>query len=171
MVQIKIDETTGAELISVSEVKNYVRIDTTADDDLIGLMITSARIQAENYCSRDFVAKERTYYVDESLDGIIDLPFGPVGNVISVTVDGVATTAYELLGITDKTLVLNAGFGKKIQINYTTTGMTDGLLKQVMMQMVSTLYDNRTDFVTGTIVSTLDSNFKAILSGYRNVFV
>ncbi len=171
MVQIKIDETTGAELISVSEVKNYVRIDTTADDSLIGLMITSARIQAENYCSRDFVAKTRTYFLDESLDGIIDLPFGPIGTIEEVYVDGILTTAYELLGITDKTLVLNAGLGKNIQITYNTTGMTDGLLKQVMMQMVSTLYDNRTDYVTGTIVSTLDSNFKSILAGYRNVFV
>ncbi len=37
--------------------------DFSADDALISTMITAARITAENYMSRDIVAKTRTYYL------------------------------------------------------------------------------------------------------------
>ena len=63
MRQIKINSTTGSEIITTNDVKNFVRIDTSADDALIGTMITAARIAAENFMSRDIVAKTRTYYL------------------------------------------------------------------------------------------------------------
>ena len=44
MYQIKINSTTGSEIISTADVKSYARIDTTADDTLIGQMITQAKI-------------------------------------------------------------------------------------------------------------------------------
>ena len=40
MRQIEIVSTTGSELITTSDVKDYVRIDTTADDTLIERMIS-----------------------------------------------------------------------------------------------------------------------------------
>jgi hypothetical protein len=39
------------------------------------------------------------------------------------------------------------------------------------LQMVSNLYDNRADFVTGTIVSQIPTNVKSILSGYKTMFI
>lgn len=45
MRQIKINSTTGSEIITTNDVKNFVRIDTSADDALIGTMITAARKQ------------------------------------------------------------------------------------------------------------------------------
>ena len=64
MRQIKINSTTGNELLTGQNVKDYVRIDTSADDNIISAMITQARIWCENYISRDIVAKNRTYYLD-----------------------------------------------------------------------------------------------------------
>ena len=94
MRQIKINSTLGNEIISIAEVKNYVRIDTSADDALIGHMITQARIWSENYISRDIVAKNRTYYLDATATGLFDLPFGPVASISEITIDGTATTVY-----------------------------------------------------------------------------
>ena len=65
MYQIKINSTTGSELITNTDVKLFARIDTTADDDLLDEMITTARQNAENFINSDIVAKNRTYYAAE----------------------------------------------------------------------------------------------------------
>lgn len=169
MHQIKVISESATEIISVADAKNYIRIDTTADDTLLASMITSARIQAENYISRDIVAKNRVYYIPKC-DGEIDLLFGPVDAVNSVTVKGAAAT-YTTLGLGDLTIVLDGGPAINIEVDYDTEGMNDGLLKQVLLQMVSTLYDNRTDYVQGITVNELPSNFRRILDGYKYMFV
>ena len=51
--QIKIDSTTGSELVNTATAKTYLRVDTSADDTLIGQMITQARIIIENYISKN----------------------------------------------------------------------------------------------------------------------
>ena len=85
MYQIKINSTTGSELITNTDVKLFARIDTTADDDLLDEMITTARQNAENFINSDIVAKNRTYYAAE-LHQRIELPFSPVASISSVTV-------------------------------------------------------------------------------------
>jgi hypothetical protein len=169
MRQIKINDTLGSEIISVADAKLFIRIDTNADDGLLDDMIVEARIVAENYMSRDIVSKDRTYYLDYSHDGLIDVPFGPIESIEEVTVRGeiVSFTEY---GLGD-TMIELEGNARDIKINYITEGMSDGLLKQVLLQMVSTYYDNRTDFVTGTIQGDLPSNYKRILDGYKSVFI
>ena len=80
MRQIKINSTTGSELLTTQNVKDYVRIDTSDDDSIISAMITQARIWCENFISRDIVAKNRTYYLDET-NGLFSLPFGPISSI------------------------------------------------------------------------------------------
>lgn len=170
MRQIEILSTIGSEIISVSDCKNYIRIDTTEDDTLLGFMITSARLQAESYMSRDILSKQRLYYLDNSLTGEIDVPYGPVDTIDEVKVDSVVTTDYTQKGLQDPILIINPT-DKIVEIKYTTLGMSDGLLKQVLLQMVSTMYDNRTDYVNGTISTELDSSYKRILDGYKSVWI
>ena len=120
MRQIKINSTTGSEIVSTSEFKSYARISTTADDTLIGNIIKQARIWCENYISRDIVAKNRTYYVDET-SGIIDIPFGPIASISSVTIDGSAYTGYTMEGLDNETMDLD-GPADKVKITYITSG-------------------------------------------------
>ena len=108
MRQIKINSTTGSELLTTQNVKDYVRIDTTADDSIISAMITQARIWCENFISRDIVAKNRTYYLDET-NGLFSLPFGPIASISSITIKGTATTDYEILGLDNETIELDGG--------------------------------------------------------------
>ena len=174
MRQIKINSTLGTEIVSVAEVKNYVRIDTSADDALIGHMITQARIWAENYISRDIVAKNRTYYLDATATGLFDLPFGPVASISEITISGTATTAYEILGLDNETIELDQGSAERVKITYATAGLDDSLLKQALLQLVSTYYDNRADFIGGSAnnsISDIPTNVKTILSSYKTMFL
>ena len=169
MRQIKVNSLLGNEIITLGDVKNYVRIDSDDDNAIITNMITQARIWCENYISRDIVPKNRTYYMD-STSGLFDLPFAPVATIESVTVEGEAAT-YTEYGLDDLSIELNGGPSNNVKITYTTAGLDDGLIKQALLQMVSNLYDNRADFVTGTIVSDIPTNVKSILSGYKTMFI
>lgn len=169
MRQIKINDVIGVPIISRAEAKNYIRIDATADDTLIDLMIEAAHTAAENYMSRDIIAKERTYYLDESTTGFIDVPFGPVASVDAVTVKGVSVS-FSVFGLGDPMVEIEP-LGTNIKIDFTTEGMSDGLLKQALLMMVSTYYDNRTDFVTGMSVNEVPSASAKLLDGIKAVFI
>jgi uncharacterized phiE125 gp8 family phage protein len=171
MRQIKINTTLGSEIITASEVKNYVRIDTSADDALIATMITQARIWAENFISRDIVSKNRTYYIDRTDTGLFDLPFSPVASISQITINNIITTNYEILGLDNETIELDQGSADRVKITYITTGLNDSLLKQALLQLVSTYYDNRADFIVSQSVSEIPSNVKVVLSSYKTMFL
>jgi hypothetical protein len=66
----------------------------------------------------------------------------------------------------------NTPYAKEVLITYTTAGLSDDLIKQALLQMVSTYYDNRADFVEGgRILSEIPTNVKSILSSYKQMFV
>ncbi len=169
MRQIKINSTTGSELLTTQNVKDYVRIDTTADDSIISAMITQARIWCENFISRDIVAKNRTYYLDET-NGLFSLPFGPIASISSITIKGTATTDYEVLGLDNETIELDGGPAQQVKVTYVTTGQNDSLIKQAMLQLISTYYDNRSDFTSGTI-SEIPTSTTTILLTYKSKFL
>lgn len=169
MRQIKINDVIGTPIISQTDAKNYIRIDTTADDTLIDWMIEAAHTAAENYMSRDIIAKERTYYLDYSDSGFIDVPFGPVASVDAVTVKDIAVS-FSVYGLGDPMVEIEP-LGSNIKIDFTTEGMSDGLLKQALLMMVSTYYDNRTDFVVGQSVNEVPSASAKLLDGIKSVFI
>jgi len=170
MRQNKINSTTGSEIVSTSEFKAFARISTSADDTLIADIIKQSRIWCENYISRDIVAKNRTYYVPKSDTGIFDIPFGPIASISSVHINGVANTDYTMLGLDNESIDLD-GPAEKVKIVYVTSGLNDELLQQAIKQLGTTLYDNRHDFKTGTIVSSVPTETKNILNSYKNMFV
>ena len=170
MRQVKINTTSGVELLTTQNVKDYVRIDTTADDTLIAAMISQARIWCENYISRDIMPKGRSYYLDKT-NGVFDLPFGPVATITEVSIKGIVTTNYEILGLKKETIELDQGPAERVKVIYNTNGLNNPLIKQAMLQLISTYYDNRADFVTGSIVSEIPTNTKNILTSYKAMFI
>jgi uncharacterized phiE125 gp8 family phage protein len=172
MRQIKVNSTTGNEIISVQDVKNYARIDTSADDTLIVLMIETARVWCENYISRDIVPKNRTYYLDTTTTGLIDIPFAPVASIESITINDEAAT-YTILGLDNETIELDGGAAEKVKITYITNGINNSLVKQAILQTVSTYYDNRTNFISdqGQTLNVIPTDAKNILISYKTMFV
>tara|TARA_R100001463_G_scaffold43284_2_gene90376 strand:- start:723 stop:1268 length:546 start_codon:yes stop_codon:yes gene_type:complete len=168
--QIKITATTGSEIINTATAKSYLRVDTSADDTLIGQMITQARIVIENYITKDIVAKTRKLYL-ASVDERFVLPFSPIASIQSITVEGTATTAFTEYGLDDTIIELNSLPSKEVIVSYTTAGMNDSFLIQANLQLVSTLYDNRADFVIGQTVTDLPTSVKEILNSYKTMFI
>ena len=166
---IKINSTTGSEIVSTAEAKEFIRVDTTADDNIIGEMITTARIVCENYIGKDIVAKNRTVYVSY-LDQKIELPYAPVASISSVTVDG-STATYKTRGLDNQLIELDTLPAKEVKITYITAGLTDANIEHAIKQLVSTYYDNRSEFVTGTIVAEVPTNIKSLLGGLSNAFI
>jgi hypothetical protein len=132
-------------------------------------MITQARIFCENYISRDIVAKNRTYYLSQT-EAIIDIPFGPVASISSVTSEGNAAD-YTVKGLDNERIELDGGSAKDVKITYVTAGLSDDLIKNAMLQFVSTLYDNRSDYKTGTIVQDVPTETRALLNSYKTMFI
>jgi len=169
MRQNKINSTTGSEIVTASEFKTYARINYSDDDSMIAKMLVQARIWCENYISRDIVAKNRTYYLDET-QGVFDLPFGPVASISSVTIDGVANTDYTTPGLDNETVDID-GAGDKVKVTYITAGLDDNLLQQAVLQLAATYYDNRHDYVVGKAVSEVPSSVRDVLNSYKNMFI
>lgn len=167
--QVKINSTTGSEIITTANAKDFIRVDTTADDTIIGEMITEARIWTENYIAKDIVAKTRTYYTPFQKERFV-LPFAPVASITSVTVDDTAAD-YEVKGLDNEIIELKELPAKEIKVSYTTSGLDDSLLKQALLRLVSTFYDNRAEFVVGQQVNEIPMGVKNILSGYKTMFI
>jgi len=169
MYQVKINCNVGSEIVTLAEAKNYIRIETDADDLLIVNMIVQARTIIENYISRDIMPKSRSYFQDK-VTGQIELPFGPNRVISSITSKGVALTAddYEIKGL-DKEVIKFNEYLEDVQINYDTLGLNDEFLRQGILQMVSTLYDNRSD-ISFDSINAIPNSAKMLVSSYRKMF-
>jgi hypothetical protein len=169
MYQIKINSTTGSEVISTADVKAYARIDTSDDDTLIGEMIKQARIVLENYISRDIVAKNRTFY-RSYVDDRFEVPFAPVTTISSVTVENI-TAAHTVHGLDKSIIELTESPAKDMELVYITTGLSDSAIKQALLQFVTTLYENRVDFIEGKTVNEIPTSSKELVSSFKASFI
>lgn len=167
MHDIKINSVTGSEIVTTQNVKDFVRIDTSADDTIIDRMITAARIWCENYIGKDIVAKNRTFYLQE-VDDRFTLPFAPVASISSVTSEGTAVT-YESYGLDDTMIEIKSLPADEVKVTYVTTGLTDDIIKEAILHLVSTMYDNRADFVEGN-VNEVPNSTKNLLQSYKTMY-
>ena len=91
--------------------------------------------------------------------------------ITQVKIDGVVITDYEMVGLDNETIELNAGESENVEVKYTTTGLSNNHIKHGVMQLVSSYYDNRSDFITGESVNEVPSNVKNILSSLKSMYV
>lgn len=168
MHDIKINSVTGSEIVTTQNVKDFVRIDTSADDTIIDRMITTARLWCENYIGKDIVAKNRTFYLQE-VDDRFTLPFAPVASISSVTSEGTAVT-YDSYGLDDTIIEVKSLPAKEVKVTYVTTGLTDDLVKEAILHLVATYYDNRADFKVGETVADIPTSTKDILQSFKSMY-
>ena len=181
MISVQIDSTTGSEIVANSELKDYARIETSDDDTIVAEMIKSAREKCEAYMNRDIVAKTRTLFVSNvNRSGEygdlykrkikIVLPFAPIASVTSVQQQDSSGTlssiGHNVYGFEDKYIEIPSDYMNNIKIVYTTSGLSFSDIKMAIKQLATTYYDNRAEYVKGTIVAELPTNIKSILSKY-----
>lgn len=148
------------EPISLSEAKNFCKIDEPDDDVLVSTLIVAARLLCEDYSNISFVKRKVTATISNG-NGYAYLPFGPVHDVESIngkSPDGGAVTTGEwkqlIYPVCDRvTLEYDGGYE---------SGQLPNDLRIAWLNAIYFLYDNRSE-------SGLSPTSKSILNQYRRV--
>jgi len=159
----------ASEPITLTEAKNFLRVDHNDDDDLISALITASRQMCEEYTRRILVTTTVDEYFDkfptnkwENLSNLMYLSRGPVASVTSVSfVDEIGSTteistdAYLTDTISEPARVQSvagwfaaAGVVNQVIVRYVVGTDVSAIPKpliQGMMLVISNLYDDRSD--------------------------
>lgn len=95
------------EPVTLTEIKDYARIDTDADDGVLEAIIAAARSLCEKWTNISFIQRPAIVSLNNSLGGIY-LPYGPVSDITEiVNEDDTAfdTDSYEVRGTKFKQLI------------------------------------------------------------------
>ena len=71
-----------AEVVTLTEAKNYLRVDFSEDDDLIEALINTAQTRLEQYAG--IAMTPRTLKVVAFVDEFIELPYTPTNTISKV---------------------------------------------------------------------------------------
>jgi len=82
-MSLKVTVNPFAEPVSRAEMKIHLRVDTTADDELVDVLISAAREWSENFQNRSYVAQTFELKMDYFPD-VIELPRSPLISVSSI---------------------------------------------------------------------------------------
>lgn len=154
------------EPVTLTEAKNFCKIDISTDDDLINLLITAARQMCEAYTGVGFVEHQAVAVLNNS-NGDIYIPYGPMIEIISVEDDAgrvlVLDLDYTIGGNEFKRL--RTPQANNITIDYITGYTTlPEALKTALLNQVYYLYDNRS-----VGVDDISPIAKIILNLYKRV--
>lgn len=164
----------AVEPVSLAEAKNHLRVDTSADDALIGGLITAARETVETLCRPQVAMITQTwaYVADGIPDGdTLELRPYPLQSVESIAATddaGLATTfgtANYLVDTTSEpgrvrlrtnctwpstTLQEMSGFRATFVAGFGTAGTcVPQALRQAVLMLVGHLYENRESVIVG----------------------
>lgn len=185
---LKLITAPAAEPVSLTEAKLHARVDHSADDALLTVLITAARQEVEHVTGRALITQTWEMVVPAFADAM-DLDIGPVASIASVKFldsDGVeqtlAGTVYDLI---DEALppqvVLKTGQSwpatytadDAVRIRFVAGYGADSAyvpapIRAWLMVRISSLYAQRESFITGTIVSDPPNRFlDGLLDPYR----
>lgn len=151
----------GNEPVTLSEVKEYLRLEgyidtdeSTADtlsdfdfdDDLINDMITASRQMMERHTNLSLIPK-RLEVVVTNLCGMIELPYGPVDDIVSLydeEGDEIEADDYTIIGNTWK--FLKEPCYENMTITYDAGYVTlPASMKLDLLRLIAYMYENRGD--------------------------
>lgn len=138
------------EPVTVTEFKNYAKIDTgSLEDSIIADMITTAREQIEDYLGVSIIARTVTALLNNSCGGIF-LPYCPFISLLSITDcngDVIDSDSYKLSNKYTPTLLfpqLLEPWDNGITISYTAGyGVPPQKIKSAILQQTFFLYEIR----------------------------
>jgi uncharacterized phiE125 gp8 family phage protein len=145
---------TGAEPVTLEQLKTFCRVTSYDDDDLLTELITIARKKIERYTLLSLV--DKTIVLTGCLDCMFLLPWPNISEVTGVRfLEGqISTTGendwedldeddYQLIGYHMKHF--NPHLNGTTEITYTTTANTDSGLKYDLKRVALWMYENRGD--------------------------
>lgn len=167
-MQIK-ETVTGTEPVTATEVKNYLKVDFSNDDNLISDLITGIREQIELFTGLSLVEKSIEYF-DEEIDDEIKLPYPEHDAITEVKINNEVSTAYIKTGLTQfiikpTVISVNDENDYGIKITYTTKGTCPKGIKVEILKAIDEKYRNRGNTFEGAIAD-LSENSYANLAKY-----
>lgn len=150
------------EPVTLDDVKAYLGIDHDDDDAVLTAVIRQARIQAEQYLNRDIIARARQLYYP-FVTNDIKLLRSPVNRDvdIEITIGGEMTTAFEVLGLNNPVVRLEARTAREVEITYTTEGLSNSDVRNGVLALCGHLYPR----------SDIHLDWMAMLSPYKVLFI
>lgn len=164
----KVTTAPATEVWTLSEVKNYLKVDTSSDDTLITTLLQSAREVAERYLNQALITQTITEKLDRLSNPTIYLSVSPVISVSSFQyADSQNTTqtynaSNYIVDTFEKPARLSLAYGKTwptlygnindVTITYTagygsTAASVPMQIRQAILMMIADSYDNREDYV------------------------
>ena len=177
-MQIRYSLKRGSEPVTIAEVKAWLKVDFSDEDDLITALIIQIRELAEEAAGLALVAKTVEYFEDdrEIISDWIKLPY-PVHNAISeVVLDGetLTTDSYSVTGLTQKIIKVTGTVtatdtlnNNGLKVTYTTLDTTITGIKLAMLKEIAETYEKRGNTFEGSLVS-LTSNFYNYLQQFKS---
>jgi uncharacterized phiE125 gp8 family phage protein len=179
-MQIIRDVTTTAEPVSepitLSEAKNYLKVDFDDDNDLISSLITSARVRLEKYAG--VAMSTRTLQVVAYVDEFIELPYAPINTISKVEYWNneswveITVGQYNVLGTTYKKLYMTAFSHMEFRFTYTcgyTT--TPPVMKTALYKILADLYDYRESSVEDSKPNSNVASAYELMKPYKRVSI
>ena len=151
---LKVSRTiTGIPGITISEAKEWLRVEFTEDDGLIYNLLTDVYAIVEKYTNRSLVEGSVTLYASAREE--LELPYQPINSITSITdFDGNPVDYTETpFGITFEYPYPD------VKVEYTTSAFMEPGLKTGILEVLAWLYDNRGD----------DTEFQSMLSQNTNL--
>lgn len=174
------------EPVTVSGAKDHLRVETNADDALIGSLITTARTHVEHLTNRALVTQTLRFTTNDFASTVI-LPRAPVTSVSSISLldtDGNSTVVTSGTFVVDTTRVphrlqllanqdlpsLDLEKANAVTVDfvagYGNAADVPEPLKAAIQLLVGHLYENREPVVIGAAVNQLPMTFKALIDSY-----
>lgn len=185
IIYSKVTTAPTSEPVTLDEIKEFLKIDGTAEDALLTILRKSAREKCEHYSGLSFITQDRQITLDKFPCGrIIELPNGPVSAVADIDYfdsDGVAqtlTSGTHFIVDTNSDVcriqVVDSWPSVKDRINAITISYTAGhtddnhdpvpsAIKQAILMEVASMYENRQNEVVGATISKLNTDSEALL--------
>lgn len=167
----------ATEPVTVEEAKTWAAIDTTLDDAVIGSIITSARVIAEKFISRDLVQKDyklRTNQFEYDDYGYyIELQRASSKTLVASVADyaGAKTVDVDWFmdDISGNFIRFNSPPSRWVEVEFSslpvelTTSEAD-LLKSAIKVLAEQIYDNRANLEGDSDITIMDDNIKTMLT-------
>jgi hypothetical protein len=144
---------------TLSEAKNYLRVDINEDDALISALITASYDQVTAECNRDFSACTHSMYVFSSSGDIF---------VSTQTVNTVSTGSLkEYAGSWYTYIPEGEYFTGNIIFTVASGSIIPTNVKVAQMMLINSFYENRLPESVGVSTSPLSYSVQALLSPYK----
>lgn len=143
MYQLKINSEVVADVVPNSYLKLFCRVSNTAEDSLFNDLGVAAIKDCESYLNNYITEKDVTITTD-----LTEIPLrGKVDEIVTVKLNDVETTDYEVLGTVNQTISLNFTLVETdvIEVNYTTSFNVPESAKIYIAQLVAQMYGRNED--------------------------